>query len=277
VELFRDHRVGREWLPDDIIITRFADASFRVLADFDDDIDVTTATAIGATIATDGLAVWRERHLPLRKGSRRDGVAVLGWRAGEAPARFEITVPEGLRPAPGEALVFDLAELDEKPPKEKAKEKRDPRGSEEQGGEEETAPSDAAERPGNERGLISGGAAAAEPPAEGGEDREQTEQVRLLITVELVDAAGTAARIPLDRVRPVPPVLVSRFTKLPDESKRYGSKTEPVLQTFAVPLADFATAEPGFDASTVRVIRFLLGRQRDAVVVLDTVGFAAGW
>ncbi|HUK13435.1 MAG TPA: hypothetical protein VLW17_09030 [Thermoanaerobaculaceae bacterium] len=254
--LFRDLRRGRAWLPDDAYLTRYADATFEAVATYDEDVDVTTATLPGATIAGTGLAVWREQRLPWRKGDTKQvSVAYVGWREaapGEArpagPPAYAISLPAGTavggRLGAGSALVFSAAAADEKPPEPK-----------------------------QEPGKPASAKPAAKPEpahdAVGGKNPKPID-----FTVEVVDANGTAARLPLSRFRPLLPPLASRFTKLPDESDLYGKATEPVLQSFELPLADFAAAAPGFDAASVRAICFVFDRTPRGVVVLGDIGFA---
>ena len=58
--LFRDHRVAGGWLPKTMYLTRFTDASFRPLADFEEDIDVTSGSAAHVTLLGTGFSTWRE-------------------------------------------------------------------------------------------------------------------------------------------------------------------------------------------------------------------------
>ena len=50
---------------------------------------------------------------------------------------------------------------------------------------------------------------------------------------------------------------------------------EYVLQSYVIPVADFARAEPRFDATHVASIRWLFDRTPDGTVILDDVGFSA--
>ena len=123
VPLFRDHRRVAHWLPDDVYVTRFEDASFVALADFEEDLDLETTTLAGGAIQADGLAVWREENLSLRNsswGRFENNAAVLGWRSEAEAASYALFLPqEGLEPLENQTLlVFSLAELDEKPPDE---------------------------------------------------------------------------------------------------------------------------------------------------------------
>lgn len=252
-ELFRDHRRAAEWLPDDLLITRYRDDSFVPIADFEGDIDVTTG-APGVSITGSGLAVWREKQLGFRKqGSKRNGVAELGWRAATdgvdepAPApSYELRLGDSLRLQPvlgaGALLVLDLADTGNDPP----------RSDDAEGGD---------------------GGQADPPPGETGDEAEQDPEP-LDLSVELEDAAGVRARLPLSAFRRLPPPAPSRMTKLPAESFMYGSQWEVILQTFELPLGRFTAAVPAFDPSALAAIRLVFDRSTEGMIVLDDVGLA---
>ena len=251
VDLFRDPRRARAWLPDDVYVSRYADSRFRVIADFEEDIDVTTATLPGATIAGRGLAVWREQNLPPRRGEGKpNAVVALGWRTGDAgresagqarhadPATYEISLPEGaaakLGVDAGCTVSLSLADAGEEPP----------------------APE--------------GGAEASRKAHAEKADRSPKEPLDL--SVELVDRRGTAVRLPLSSFRTLTPPLTTRFTKLPSESAIYGKASEPVLQTFEVPLKAFIAASRGFDVANLTAIRLVFDRSAKGVILLDDIG-----
>ncbi len=107
--MFRDHRVIGEWLPPTMYVTRLQDASFRALADFEEDIDVTTGSKAGVRLIGDSLATWKEERLTLRSQNRNNTSAsqenqgvVLGWKEADdsteavPPARYSIELPDGL-------------------------------------------------------------------------------------------------------------------------------------------------------------------------------------
>jgi hypothetical protein len=82
LSIFKDIRGADEWLPDDIYISRYKDSTFEVIADFEEDFDVTTATMPGAWISCDGLDIWREEHPSFRNedaGAQDNSTVVLGW------------------------------------------------------------------------------------------------------------------------------------------------------------------------------------------------------
>ncbi len=248
--LFRDHRRIQHWLPETIYVTRYEDTSFRLLSDFEEDIDVTTTTVEGGGQHGERLAVWREQDVKFRNETFRMNHAVyLGWRT-EAknpeqptePASYTISLPPTFarqaRLGPDSLLVFDLAEASRNPPK--------PNGEKPSGNK------------GDEAQVV-------------GEEEEEP----LDFTVELVARDGSVAQLPLSYFRPLPPVLKARFTKLSElEKKWYLSPSEPVLQTYELPLAAFVEVETRFKPANLESIRFRFNRSPKGVIILDQVGFA---
>ncbi|MCP3963655.1 MAG: hypothetical protein GY719_37945 [bacterium] len=243
---FRNPEAAAAWLPEDIYLSRFQDSTFRPLADYEEDIDVTTASLEGTTIEGDGLAVWREEDLALRKrGTKDNQVAFVGWRRGEsAPPSYSLLLPEGsgMDLTADSLLVLSLADADEKPPDE---------DEDEEGDDQEDSESE--------------------------EDESEDEPREALdFTIELVSTDGHAAALPLSRFGGLPKPLYSRFLKLPEgqEKKLYGSRWEPTLKLFELPLADFAAENPAFEPSRLSRIRLVFDRGEDGVVIVDDVGFA---
>lgn len=235
--IFRDWRSAAAWLPQTGYITQFEDSDFRLIADYEEDADVTTASVAGAREDGDGLAVWREQELDYRNGDpQRNHAAYLGWQTAEGdqtPPNYEITLPDGLaqqwRLDARDRLVFSLASANEDPP---------------------GAPAD---------------------PAAG----EDAPEAPIDLTLELITADGVAAELPLSRLAPVPPPFVARFTKVgPLEGIMFGDAAEPVLQTYEFPLSAFQAINPALDPARVRTIRFEFNRSQSGVVILDRVGFA---
>jgi dienelactone hydrolase len=259
VQLFHDLRSARGWLPEDLYISQFQDTTFRPVATFEEDVDVTTATLPGATLDGRGLALWKEQDLQFRQGreTQKNQALYLGWEPGPAgapaaPASYTVRLPQplpaGLKIGSSSSLVLSLADADQEPPDPKEK-------------KGETL-SDAEKK------------AKAEKKKKRSEREEKEGKEPLDLTVELVAADGTVARLPLSHFRPVPVPLESHFTKLSDESDLYGKAWEPVLQTFELPLAAFAAAKPGFTSAALREIRLVFDRSPEGVVILDDLGFA---
>ncbi len=288
--MFRDHRTVAGWLPRTMYLSRFEEPTLRYVADFEDDIDVTTASLKGATLAGDGLDLWKEGVLMFRwAGTRQNNNAVwLGWNrrdttaattsaaaasaptsaaAAAAPAdssvkpkqppRYTITLPDTLAAAwrltPESQLVFSLADLGSVPPHKKT-----------------PADSTAAAR--------ADSAAKAAPKAAKPEKKPAAKPPRdtlpVDLTVELETATGVRADVPLSKFGPVRrPITVRVLRWWWLDRRLYGKPNETMLQTFSLPLSAFVAAEPKFDPRAIRAIRFRFDRATGGTVILDNVGF----
>ncbi|HSA55033.1 MAG TPA: hypothetical protein VLE53_04980 [Gemmatimonadaceae bacterium] len=263
--LFRDHRVAAGWLPKTMYVTRFQESDFRSAADFEEDVDVTTGSVGGVTLAGDSLASWKEAVIPFR--SRNSNMAHnavwLGWNnriAGDdttrlgRPAAFAISLGDSLRSAwridRGSTLVFSLAPTDAKPGPRAA-----PRDTSKAGADSATR------RPPPRR---------PPPRRPAGPDTTAFD-----LSLEVVDAAGTAARVPLSRYGAVRRPLESYIYRRSGRDKlRFASLSELVLQTYSVPLADFAAAAPALDPDRIATVRFVFDRTPVGTIVLDNIGFS---
>jgi hypothetical protein len=96
------------------------------------------------------------------------------------------------------------------------------------------------------------------------------------LTVELVDAAGTAARLPLTRFGPVRRPLEIRVARREIRDKQnFRTTFELVPQSYVMPLADFAAAAPAFDPAALRTVRLVFDRTERGTVVLLDMGIGA--
>ena len=80
--MFEDIRKAAKWLPDDIYINRYEDSNFMVVADFEEDFDVTTTTIPGGRLDGENLLTWKEAYVPYRtKGAstQENAAVVLEW------------------------------------------------------------------------------------------------------------------------------------------------------------------------------------------------------
>ncbi len=277
--IFRDNRVIGGWLPKTMYITQFEESSFRRLAGFEEDIDVTSGTAPGVTIRGDSLGTWKEEVLPFRyrtqpsETNTQENQAVwIGWNNHIAgpdstrmgpPAVYALELPDSLGRAwgvgQGTTLDFMLTAEDGAPgprkdpnPPEEGREGRRPR----RGGGGWTPWGWVA-------GLFSGG-----PDRE----REETkEPIRL--SVEVVDASGHAGKVPLDRYGPIRRPIEIRIQRRDDQQFRGNS--EMVLQSYSVPLSDLAMASAGgLDLERIKEIRFVFDESEEGTVVLDEIGLS---
>jgi dienelactone hydrolase len=260
--LFRDHRVAGGWLPRTMYTTRFEESGFRAAANFEDDVDLTTGSTPGITLRGDSLASWREAAVPFRSrnSNMRHNAAWIGWNnriAGDdttkmgRPAAYEMTLGDSLRSAwqvdASSAFVFSLAPTDTKP---------GPRAV-----PRDTTKRDSTARPAPAR---------RPPPRPSGPDTTAFD-----LSVELTDAAGTSARLPLSTYGPVRrPIESYIYIRSGRDKQRFGSLTELVLQTYVIPFSDFRVAAPALDLDRITRVRFLFDRTTAGTIVLDNIGFS---
>jgi len=108
IPLFEDYRRARQWLPDTLYINRYLDSSNKVIADFNEDADVTTTTIPGGRLAGKNLTIWREGRIPFRSGDRAYNGVFLGWNHRHENASYSITLPPG-RATPQSVLTLAAA------------------------------------------------------------------------------------------------------------------------------------------------------------------------
>ncbi len=263
--IFRDHRVIGGWLPETMYVTRFQPASFRSLADFEEDIDVTTGSAVGVTLAADSLETWREGRLALRSSNRtntsasQENQAVwLGWNRrmqdrpddelGE-PGSFTITLPAGLAREWGVGSEWTLDLSVAATPRIPS-----PRGSS-RGADQER------QREADGTGDWTEPDGGAKEPVD--------------VTVELGDAGGRTARLALSRYGPLRRPLEMRILRRGDQERaRFDEPWELVLQGFSVPTAEFLRTTPGLDLTALTHVRIVFDRSVTGEIVVDDIGFS---
>lgn len=272
--LFRDHRQAGGWLPPTMYITRFRTAGYRPLANFSEDIDLTTGTAPGVRMRGDSLATWREGELLLRSRNNVDGSASqgiqalwLGWNnrlAGSdttamgPPATYEVTLPTGLAARWGVgqgsrielSLSGDRAMPSPRRPPTPAGDSAAGRGSRSR----ESAGEGRSRRSGSDETL---------PPLD--------------LTVEVTDAAGVTARVPLSRYGAIRrPLEMSVLRRRDLERQRFQNLWETVLQDYSIPLADLVAEAPGLHPARLARIRLVFDRAPAGTVILGEIGIDVG-
>ncbi len=102
-----------------------------------------------------------------------------------------------------------------------------------------------------------------------GEQAAQRQPIDL--SVVLVDASGKEARVALADYRLVQPQLKAALYK--HKLFEHDAQSEPVLQSYVLPLADFVKDNPAFDLAALRSVRFVFDHTPRGSLILDGVGF----
>jgi hypothetical protein len=119
--------------------------------------------------------------------------------------------------------------------------------------------------------LVFALADAKEDPTPKTPKEEVAKPAPIDLTVEVIDAAGEVAQLPLSHVAALRPQLEAQLGKAAFMSPFPASDT--VLQSFEFPLADFAAANPALDPADLTEVRFIFDRTEAGVIVLDNLGF----
>jgi hypothetical protein len=261
-------------------ITRFQEGGYRPLAEFGEDIDLTTGSVPGVTLQGDSLGTWREAVLPYRSrgDDQRDNGVWLGWNSRVAgsdttkrgrPASYTIALSDSLRgayaPTRDGAVYLSLAATKDRP---------GPRSAPRDTTRRDTTRAGRARADSIRADSIRRARAAPKPPPPPKTPPEDT--IPIDLSVELTDASGRTATLPLSRFGTIRRPLETRIYRREgrDES-RFATIFELVPQTYVLPLAEFAAAAPGFSAEGLTRIRLVFDRAVAGTVVLTGAGISA--
>jgi dienelactone hydrolase len=276
--LFRDHRSAGTWLPPTMYQTRFRHSSARALADFAEDIDVTTGTEPGVMLSGEGLSTWREGEMVLRSRvtqgrqlSQQQFGVWLGWHreeGAETPS-WTITLPDRLarrwRVDASSTLDFLLAPTTRRPsPPSSDEEEEDEKDEAAEPGAAD--PEDAAAGAEEEEDRRGEGAEA------GDADRDGHDDAPMDLTIEIVDGAGERAALPVSAFGPLRKPLEIRVMRRGDlERERFPTLHEVVGHGFSIPLDELTAVNPSLELSSLREIRFVFDRTAVGEVILTEV------
>jgi dienelactone hydrolase len=262
--LFRDHRVAGAWLPKTMYITRFQESGYKTLANYEEDVDVTTGSVAGVSLTGDSLSTWKEDALNLRwqNTPMNDNAVWLGWNrhiAGDdttklgQPASYTIALTDSLSRAlrvdRQSSVYLSIAPTDAKP---------GPR------------------QPARDSTKKDSSRAKSRAPKKPEAKKDEKDTTTIALTVEVVDANNVTARLPLTRYgMPRRPLETHVLRRADREKTQFANTYELVLQTYVLPLADFVAASPQFAPDKLRSIRLVFDRSPAGTIILDDVGVSA--
>ena len=103
--------------------------------------------------------------------------------------------------------------------------------------------------------------------------KDEADTIPVDFTVELTDADGHTARMPISRYGAVRrPLDVHLYRRKGRDEQRFTNTFEYVPQSFLLPLADFAAASPEFRPERLKSIRLLFNKTFVGTIILDDVG-----
>ncbi|SFJ11885.1 Alpha/beta hydrolase family protein [Paenibacillus sp. UNC496MF] len=231
--LFQDYRAGEAWLPQATYLNRYEDGSFVALARIDEDYDKAKLTN-GVTASAERLR-WSEAAAEDRDGNDKGTRgAVLEWKQGDGSYALRLPATFDALHAGGEPQEFVFNMTNLE---------RDLPGF-------------------DGDGAKNGGTGIPLPEIE----------------VEFESRNGAAVRMPLSAFKAVTPLPYTHFTLFPWMEKRvmngkYKDPTEPVFQTYSLPLERFRAGNPAFEPEHLSRATFYFTSDRGKVM-LDDIGIA---
>jgi hypothetical protein len=110
--MFENLQAGMGWLPDTLYFNAYGDSSVQVLADYEEDIDLETASMAGVTLVGEGLETWREDRVHTKWGKMHTNSAVyLGWRGSTVSSQYTLELNASLPTlTPEDVLIFSAAQ-----------------------------------------------------------------------------------------------------------------------------------------------------------------------
>jgi dienelactone hydrolase len=255
--VFQNIRNASVWLPQDIYVNQYQDSKFKVIANFEEDIDVTTTTSPGGSLQGENLGTWKEAHVPFKfktkptiiKTTLENATVVLGWnnegskdngtkKAGSYVIKLNPKTTSDLGLNQNTKLVFSIGATEEVPPKtlntkDNGKQNKDANVD----NEYKTKPLD--------------------------------------LTVELRDRDGESASLPLSTVGPIHPALPVRIAKWEWlEKKFFKMFSERIFQTYQIPISYFTEKNATLKPAKIETIRFVFDRSPKGMIMLDDVGIS---
>lgn len=110
--LFTKPSWGQIWLPDTLFFIQHREGTTIIIADFEEDIDLTTLTIEGGKAYGENLLSWNEEPVELGSGRLRDTMSVrLSWPMDSSrEARYILALPEETSKSSGmQTLTFAVA------------------------------------------------------------------------------------------------------------------------------------------------------------------------
>jgi len=247
--LFVDYRYGRQWLPKQIYFNQYENSKADFIANYEEDLDLQTASMPGVTIKANHLSVWKEAQHNLMWRDHISRAAYIGWNSEEVDTligkyTFSFADSTDLK-LNGQSLVFSLSESDESSLHiEKGKKEKQEKN--------------------NEKKLAK---------KEKKEKKDAEEKKAIDFTVEFVDQEGNRIRFLLSQCAPLQPQIKKKLTKY--AFLNANDDAEAIPDFFYFDLDELQKKHPGFSMNNLRSIGFVFDQSSSGVIILDDIGFMA--
>nr|WP_288935569.1 hypothetical protein [uncultured Allomuricauda sp.] len=232
--MFKNVDLVSDWLPKEDYRSQYSDIYKNVLVNFEDDLDVTSASK-GIELFAKNFKVWRETELESRDGgSQQNNALVLGWQYGANVSKdsipiYSIALPDTISDfgmVDTLALSMAMGNISELKTKDKK-------------------------------------AKNIEAP-----------KIGFNFSVVLKDSLGNSASVALDKENRLPSTIKTKFTKFKFLDKdMIGKDSEVQLKSCYIPISSFLEKAVSLNLNKLQSIHLVFDKDSLGVVVLDDIGF----
>mgnify|MGYP000104823694 CR=1 FL=1 len=80
IDLFKNAAAAADWLPNVALLNTYSDSKVQSIANFEEDIELTSGSTKNVTLLGEGLKIWREETLKFRdEDTQGNNAVILGW------------------------------------------------------------------------------------------------------------------------------------------------------------------------------------------------------
>ncbi|NES23010.1 MAG: MFS transporter [Symploca sp. SIO3E6] len=245
--IFSNPVYGQEWLPNTFYVANYQDSSYQMIADYEEDLDVSTGTLPGVIITSENLSKWSETWVKLKYRMLDTHVAQIAWddRVTENVARYAIELPvDTLKLTNESKLVFAITQS-----------------------EDSSLPSDWNESEAPNQDIED--KTSRDNRKKGNNDDQQK---ALDWTIKLVDLNAQSVSLPLSHDQKLYPPIKGR-TRLAEFINKT-ALTETIKRHYHFDLKDFVEQNPEFELSQLSQIEFVFDKNRRGAIVVDDIAVA---
>lgn len=234
--IFKNVATGKKWLPIEHYLTHFETSNTAIIANFEEDLNVTRA-GDSTFLMAKNMKIWKEEILKTRDDESQENNALfLGWDVkadSNATPAYEIQLSRTQRELFSTTATLNLSIA-----------------------------------AGNHEGLPK-----VDDNDDNKSDADKKREVpQLNFTIQLTDSAGRMIALQVSANKMIAKPLRSRFTKFKFlEKDMVGADWEVQLQSFHFPISQFQQRKSDFDPSKISKIEFVFDQNQYGVVVIDDI------
>ncbi|QNL49329.1 hypothetical protein H8S90_21760 [Olivibacter sp. SDN3] len=248
--LFMDYRFARQWLPNEIYLNQFEDSKTFLIADYEEDLDLQSATIGDSVISSNHLSVWHEQQQELMWGNALSRAAYIGWdwsAVDTLVGSYTFNLPDSLpKDIANTLLTFTLATSEEDA------------AHQEKGKKKENTAKDNQNRTKEDEENIK-------------KKDKDSEEKPIDFSIELVDQNDEKIRFLLSECSALQPQIKKKITKFAFLNQ--WSDAEAISDFFYFDLQNLQRANPTFSFNHLKKISFIFDQINKGVIILDNVGF----